>query len=202
VPVPTIRRWQAAAALSALRLRALRRQGRTRLVWFGNAGAHYAGGGMLDLLRLREPLEALDRTRPVSLTVISNHRRRYRKHIAPWRISTAYLEWEASTFASALAAHEVALIPVSRNGFTLCKTDNRVVTSLSHGLAVIADAIPSYEPYRQSIVLDDWESGWNRYVGDVAARRAQDVALGMEVVRESTDAARIAARWHEVITGD
>jgi hypothetical protein len=196
-------RARATARLAALRARllAFRVQGRTGLVWFGNHGVPYADGGMLDLVKLRPRIEALARTRRVFLTVISNHRRKFEEHVAPWRVPTAYLEWDAASFPKALAAHDVALIPVNRNGFTWCKTDNRVVTALCHGLAVVADAIPSYEAYRGTIGLDDWDAGLERYIEDEALRSA-DVERGLRVALDRTDIGRIAAQWREVLCGD
>lgn len=171
-----------------------RREGRTRLVWFGHHGSPYAEGGLLDLQKLRDLAETLDVEHPLSLTVISNSRSKYREAIQPWRIPTRYFEWHPATFLPALRAHSISVIPINPNPFTRCKSNNRLALSLSMGLPVVADAIPSYEPFRETCVLDRWEEGLTRYTLDADARR-RDVAGGQTLVERISSLGRIAGEW-------
>jgi hypothetical protein len=181
------------------RVVALRRAGALGLVWFGNQGVDYSEqGGMGDLLKLRPLLERHARARPVYLSVISNSAERFAQLVAGWDLPTLYLDWRARSFGAALALHDIALIPVEKNPFTLCKTANRLALALSSGLAVIADCIPAYEPYRDVAVLDEWEAGLTRYLND-PTRRQQDASRGRERVMQDLNMDRIGAAWEDAL---
>jgi hypothetical protein len=198
---PTRLRQLIAAKFSGARtlakLKQLRSSGHTLLVWFGSHGGPYAEAGMSDLLRIRAVLEQAHRAAPLALTVISNSEEKYLQHVKPFAIPTVYTAWNSANFDVLLQAHDISLIPINPNPFTVCKTDNRVVTSLLHGLAVVADEIPSYAPYRASIGLSDWHADLQRYLTD-AAGRAQDVATGKALAQELTDKDAIVAQWQAV----
>ena len=181
------------------RVTRLRRAGAVGLVWFGNQGVDYSEqGGMGDLLTLRPLLERHARSRPIYLSVISNSAERFAQLVDGWGVTTLYTDWRARFFGDALALHDVALIPVEKNPFTLCKTANRLALALSSGLAVIADSIPAYEPYRDVTVLDDWEAGLTRYLSD-ASRRRQDALRGRERVMQDMNIDRIGAAWEDAL---
>jgi hypothetical protein len=181
------------------RVMQLRQAGAVGLVWFGNHGVDYSRqGGMADLCKLRSALERHARSRPVYLSVISNSAERFAQLFAGWGVTTLYLGWRARYFGEALSLHDAALIPVEKNPFTLCKTANRLALALAHGLAVIADAIPAYEPYRDVTVLDDWDGGLTGYLND-PARRRQDAQRGRERVKQDMNMDRIGAAWQEAL---
>jgi hypothetical protein len=188
------------AALVSLQRRLERDAPATRLVWFGNHGSPYADGGMEDLLRVRESLHAAHSAQPLSLTVVSNSRRRFRTLLEDWRLPVHYLPWHPMTFSSALGLHDVAVIPIGRNPFTLCKTNNRVATALLHGLAVVADSIPSYEPLRDCCVLDDWGDGLRQRLANAAARELA-VTRGRERIEARWSLQAVSTRWLDVIGG-
>ena len=142
----------------------------------------------------RVPVQA---TSPVSLTVLSNSPDRFREVSAGWRVPVRYLPWRPTTFDAGLALHDVAVLPVSRNPFTECKSSNRVLTALWAGLAVVADGIPSYRDFADCVVLDDWELGLGRYAS-AEARRA-DVALGRARIEAEWRQPAITARWRSLL---
>lgn len=186
------RRFQAEVA-------ALRNSGAVGLVWFGNHGVDYSkAGGLQDLGKLRGLLESRARMHPIYLSVISNNAERFRQIVSGWNLPTHYLSWTARYFGEALRLHDIALIPIERNPFTLCKTANRLALALSQQLAVVADAIPSYEPFRDVVVLDDWPEGLDRYLGDAADRR-RTALNGRERVLNHLSIQRIGAAWEEVL---
>lgn len=168
--------------------------GELACVWFGSHGSKYADGGMLDLLRVKEVLETIGAEVPLSLTVISNSRGKFETSIAPFGIPTRYVEWDRIGFAATMQAHDVAIIPVQPTPFTLCKTNNRLVTALDFGLAVAADAIPSYEPFRDVCMLDNWHDGLLQYATQPALRQSH-VAAGRKMISEQWTEAHVAARW-------
>lgn len=179
------------------RLAAALPRDRRRIVWFGNrAGA--GGGGMADAASRREMLEATDVIEPLSLTVISNDAGEFMRRFAGWRFPVHYLAWRPDTFLDALRLHDLAWIPVTRNPFTFCKSNNRLTQALHCGVAVAADAIPSYQPFADVCLLDPDAARLARYLADTTGR-AQDIAAARErIAREWTQAA-IAARWRSVL---
>jgi hypothetical protein len=171
-----------------------------RLVWFGNHGSGYAEGGMADLSKLHSLLEQAQQDAPLSLTVISNHRGKFEQLVQAWRLPTHYLAWHPATISRALQLHDVAVIPIGLNPFTLCKTNNRVATAFLHGLAVVADTIPSYTEFADSAVLDDWGPGLHRLLHD-SAWRQQRLALGQQRVRDHWNLPHIVDQWQRALGG-
>ena len=152
---------------------------------------------MRDLLAQRLLLEELNTRYPLCLTVISNHRRKYEQEIQPWSLPTRYLEWSGATFLEALRCHSVAILPVSDNAFTRCKTANRVLAAIQAGLAVVADAIPSFHDFKDVTQLDNWESGLELYLSD-PSRRQRDVENGQRPIQESWTNEKIVAQWKQI----
>lgn len=178
---------------------ARRKEGAVGLVWFGNHGVNYSkNGGMADLLRLREIIEAMGKSHLLYLSVVSNSRQRFLEVTRGWSIDTFYLPWASRFFAPALRLNDISIIPIDRNAFTCCKTANRLALSLSQSLAVVADSIPSYEPYARVTRLDCWERGLSEYVLS-ADRRRRDVELGREQVRRDFSMERIGTAWQQVL---
>ncbi len=193
---PWWRRWWHGRQLASLHavVKAEQARGRTSLVWFGIHGGPNAPYGLVDLLRIRACLERLNSEFPLSLTVISNSWHKYLRVIQGWDIPTRYIPWSAHTFLSALQAHAIAVIPISRNPFTRCKTNNRLVTALQARLAVVADSIPSYEEFRPVTRLDCWESGLRDYLSKPDLR-THDVLLAQSMINAKWTLPRIADQW-------
>jgi predicted DNA-binding transcriptional regulator YafY len=193
-------RWLARRRLRELSGRLRRESARAPLVWFGSHGGPSGDHGMGDLESVRPVIESLDRDHPVSLTVISNSAEKYERLVRPWRVPTHYLPWNAETFLAALRLHRIAVLPIRENPFTRCKTNNRLVTALAAGLAVVATGIPSYRPFADCCVLDDWLSGLRRYILD-AEKRQQDVAAGQRLVERDWLLPAIADQWQRLFDG-
>lgn len=145
--------------------------GRTPLVWFGSHGNQFSLGGMSDVLKLRPVLERVAELHPISLTVISNQRKKFDADFRHWSIPTYYLEWDRVTFLRALKLHEVAIIPSIDNAFTRCKSSNRLTLSIHHGLSVVADPIPSYQAYAAVARLGDWDRNLRALLADGQDRK-------------------------------
>ena len=193
---------QKVAWLRALKHRtALAREqfvGRTPLVWFGSHGNHFSPGGMSDVLPLRPILERVDKSHPISLTIISNQRKKFDSYFQNWQIPTHYLEWDRVTFITALKMHEISIIPSIDNAFTRCKSSNRLVLSIHHGLSVVADAIPSYEAYADVAHIGGWERNILSLLNDVDGRRLK-VARCQRTVLIRNGISRIADLWDQLL---
>jgi len=127
-----------------------------RLVWFGNHGNDYVENGMSDVTSIRSELESIRQHTPISLTIISNNKNKFLKIFDGWKIPTQYYEWNEEFISAALALHGISIIPIITNPFTNAKSSNRIETSIVHGLEVIAQPIPSYLRYADSIWMNDW----------------------------------------------
>ena len=170
----------------------------TRLVWFGTSGGRRQLAGMVDLARIAPVLAELGKSHPLHLTVISNSHKRYREQVAPLVPASRYIAWDPWTFESLLRRQHIALIPAKANAYTVCKTDNRVVTALRAGLAVVADPVPSYGSYAGLISIGDMEGGLQRYLRDPATRMA-DASRGKVKAEQPESADRVIAQWLELL---
>lgn len=171
---------------------------RRRLLWFGNHVSTRAEGGMLDLDGIYPLLERLNEEMPLSVTIVSNSRKKYAQLVERWRVPNSYLRWRRTTISRALRLHEVALIPISVNAYTRCKTNNRLVTALLHDLGVVADSIPSYEAFADAAVLDDWEDGLRRILTDESERRRQ-IEMGKRLQLKDWTLPLIAQSWRQAL---
>lgn len=172
--------------------------GRAPLVWFGSHGNQFSPGGMADILPLRPVLERIAESHPISLTIISNQRKKFDDYFQRWRIPTRYLEWDRVTFLSALRMHEISVIPSVDNAFTRCKSSNRLTLSIHHGLSVVADPIPSYQAYADVAKIGDWENSLRSLLMDVRGRKV-DLARCQNFVRQRNSLAHIAAQWDSLM---
>jgi hypothetical protein len=194
VPTSSWARFRARRQLRATAGRLAANPGRTPLVWFGAHGGHAGDHGMSDLELVRPLLEALEPQYPLQLTVVSNSAAKFDRLIRPWRVPVAYVPWCADTFMDLLRLHAIALIPVRDTPFARCKTNNRLVTALAAGLAVVATGIPSYRLFDQCCVLDNWEAGLRRYLS-MPELRQHDVALGQRLIARDWTVETIADQW-------
>lgn len=168
-----------------------------RLVWFGNASSRNAEAGMSSLLKVKDVIEKYNKQYPICLTIISNDKDMYRDLISKWNVRTFYFKWAATTFISILKCQDAALIPINQNPFTLCKTGNRVIQSLSCGIDVIADSIPSYEEFSECCFLDDWERGLQAVISAKKNKdeRVQRIKKAKEIISAKYSVEMIAKKW-------
>jgi hypothetical protein len=109
-----------------------------------------------------------------------------------------YCEWRAATFQRLFRRHDVCLVPVNRNPFTVCKTANRPALSLLLGVPVVADPIPSYAELAPYLLSGDWVESLTAYADDPALRR-RHVREGQRYLRATYDRARVVRQWSAVL---
>jgi hypothetical protein len=170
---------------------------RLELVWYGNAGLLSPPFGLVHLPRVAPVLRELNARIPLRLTVISSSRDRYEEFVAGHGFPTRYVEWRFQTFPQQFAGHDVCILPIEANPFTVCKTANRVALSLKLGVPVIADPIPSFEPFAAAMLLDAWPSSLDTYARDVELR-ASHVRQGRALVAQRYAWERVARDWADV----
>ncbi len=167
------------------------------ILWFGNHGAPHADFGMLDLLYIRPALEKIAREQPVELIVVSNNREKYHQHIESMEIPSRYVEWNAETMEYYFQQAAVVVIPNSLDPFSLCKSSNRTVLALMHGVPVVATSTPALEALKSCIELDDFESGLRRYLTDPTYTN-KHLQKGRQLIENLYGPAIISQLWKGV----
>ena len=173
-----------------------RHEGALHCVWFGKSQGSLSGFAHIG--KAVAELRRFAGRHPVTLTIISNARWRYWL-TGYWRkIPVHYMPWSLATFDTALRAHDVAIVPLARNGYTIGKTINRPATAIAAGLGVIADAIDSYEELRPFIALDDWQGGLERYHARPAGQDP-DIAAAHAHLLSRYDRTVVGAQWEALL---
>jgi hypothetical protein len=169
-------------------------RGRTKLVWFGYGQQRNPETGINFLSDILPFLARCNQAFPLSLSVISNHRQKYTETIRGISFPTQYFPWNRRSFSFILRLHDICLIPVQKNSFTICKSQNRLVTALLHNVAVIADEIPSYREYSQYFLSGDWEANLRLYLADTKLRH-NHVRDGKRYIQKRHSKETIDRQW-------
>ena len=167
---------------------------RRRLIWFGNAGSEAEHYGMADLGAIMPDLSRLAKKVSYELVVVSNSAAAFERHVSGSGLEARYEPWTPASVERALRSADIALLPVQANEFTLCKTANRVVTALLHGLATVAGRIPSYEEFSPYIRFDSWQEHVEAYLAD-SALRTTDVTGGQAYIAGRFPPGHLAEQW-------
>lgn len=170
-------------------------EGTHRIVWFGNHGAVHASFGMLDLLLIRDALEAVAREFEVELVVISNNYPKYAEHIEPLAIPSRYVEWSPAATEKWLENARVVVLPNSLDPFSVCKSPNRSVLATSMGIPVVATPTPALAPLLPYIHVGDTLEGLRRYLTDLDVGR-KDAASAYRAATEAFGRLPLGQRWH------
>jgi hypothetical protein len=168
------------------------------LCWFGNAGAPYARFGLTDLADIREPLLEVASRHRIRLIVVSNSHAAFVRIVVPLGLECEYRQWAEGVTEAALSESEIALIPNSMDSFSRCKSANRALFALAHGVPVVATATAALEPLAGCIETG-WVSGIERYLSDPAAVSAHLTEAKAIIAREFSGAA-IAEVWRTLLS--
>lgn len=167
---------------------------KTNILWYGAHGVENAPCGMLDLLNIRDILSDLCRDHPFRLIVVSNSAKKFRKYIKPLPFETIYFEWGHVPFRGVLTHVDLNVIPLTKNPFTLCKSNNRLALALYEGVPTVADEIPSYTEFSPFCILNDWESGMRLYLGNKAAGQ-EHVKSARAYIQDKYTIGQIGDQW-------
>jgi hypothetical protein len=118
-----------------------------RIAWFGhpsNLPAMVAREGELHALaaRMEIDLTVVSEPGPLSLQVVGELGAR-----GAGRVRVHFVPWSLEATAAALAQCDLVWIPVDASGQKAVKSPNRLVESVWAGRLVVADSIPSYQPF-------------------------------------------------------
>ena len=192
------------AAVTERKAARLARSEELRLVWFGIGDNPFFPVG-IDDLTAPPTRGAIARLQALgwktSLTVVTNDRALDARGLERLRaLPTAIdlVEWSEAAEQVALRAADVALLPVSAQGFSRAKSLNRALTTLNHGCQVLSIGEPLYARldaflYRSVDALDaDLRAGRPKVrsdtVGDLT-RMLGDIANAFDASRAFAAAA-------------
>lgn len=169
-----------------------------RLVWHGQSGTEHLASGLAPVSKIVPELERLHARMPLRLTIMSNSRDAFKRHIAPARFPTSFVRWRPQTFALLFAQQDICLLPIDHNPFTVCKTNNRAMTSLLLGVPVIADEIPSYREFKDWMFFGDWTNHITQYVKGprLASHHVRDAQA--HIAATYTEA-RVVGQWRAAL---
>jgi hypothetical protein len=184
---------------SRCRFRPLDDNHKANVLWFGIQGGENSAYGMLDILNCSNLLIHYSKIYPLRLIVVSNSREKFIRHIKQLPLETIYYDWSVANFREVVRRTDIAIIPITRNPFTLCKSNNRLATTLYAGIPTVADEIPSYRDLGRFCVLNDWEEGLQMYLNNKTIS-PEDLKLAKTYVADHYTIRHIGDRWAEQLT--
>ena len=167
--------------------------GAKTLVWFGNSGSPHGDYGLRSLRSITPAIAAVGRNVDINLVVVSNDRRMFEELIAP-ALPADYVEWNPLGCLDVIARSDVCLLPNSRDAFSLVKSANRAILSLSLGTPVVATLVPALEPLRTCVFADDFEAGIRTYLAD-PDRRRRDLDRARKILEQRYSLNVIRDAW-------
>jgi glycosyltransferase involved in cell wall biosynthesis len=168
------------------------------LIWFGNHGASYSRFGLRDLADLQPALCKISERHVIRLIVISNSEAGYNELIRPFPFATHYVPWRLGVVEHWLRQSEVALLPNSLDAFNVCKSANRAVLALSHGVPVVATRTPALEPFLDCVIFNDWVWGIETYLCNPQLVK-QHIVDAQVVIEREFSGERIARKWDALL---
>lgn len=175
-----------------------RRRDVAHLVWFGNSGRVDPAFGLVDLERVIPELNALASRRAFRLDVITDSRALTRAAVREARFPVAFRRWQRSTFPARLSSADLCLLPVQRHEYTVCKSPNRLMTALYFGVNVVADWLPSYEPFARFMRFGCTCDVLFDYLCDEQARHA-DVGAARQLLLHEYSPRRVVDQWSRAL---
>ena len=168
------------------------------ILWFGNHGAKYGSFGMESILDVAAAVKKLSCEIPLRLVVVSNSRDKYQHYVDPLPFDTDYLRWHPRAIYNYIRASDVTIIPNSQSIYSICKSANRAVLSLSQGTPVVASRTPALDLFTDCIVLDDWEAGLRQYLLKPEIG-AQHVEVAQRTIAQHLSGEKIAQQWLDLL---
>jgi len=187
------------ASLRARRSGSARRDGGLpQVIWFGNTGSTSPRYGLVNLVDIADQLAAAARKTPFRLLVVSADPGISRERLAGLPIETEHIRWDRLGIFGRLRESSVAVVPNSRDEFSICKSANRPVLALSNGVPVVASRVPSLAPLEGCLLADDFQSGVSTYLGDAGLRR-QHLRAAAPVLEREFSGEAVARAWRDVL---
>lgn len=117
--------------------------------------------------------------------------------------STSFHEWDMDTLLSQMAVADIGLVPLFHNGWTMCKSNNKLMSFCAAGIPSVASDL---QQYRSSIrhgydgfvatSEDDWQDAISSLLTNVAQRRKIGSNAHINASRWATNV--ISAQWEKL----
>lgn len=166
-----------------------------KMVWFGNAGSLNPRFGMCDIADKIDALNSISEHHKIHLTIISNSRDAFDKYFdRNLNFTTTYIKWKQQEFEQIIKLHDLCLLPIDINPFTVCKTNNRLALALLLTIPTIADEIPSYSEFRDFVRFGNWEKNLLDLIYDLPAEKERS-KKGRSYILEKYSNASVTNEW-------
>jgi hypothetical protein len=169
-----------------------------RVIWFGNAGGKHSNFGIKSLLLIKLELEKINKLIPIELLVISNNVHLYNELVSPFLLKTSYKTWGLNSIYDDIRAADVTIIPNSKDEFSLVKSPNRAILSLSLGTPVVAHRIDSLNDFSSCIIFDDFSNGILTYIND-KSRALSDLKKANFIIKKHYSSKQITELWSHLL---
>jgi glycosyltransferase involved in cell wall biosynthesis len=110
---------------------------RKSVVWFGTSGGVHSNFGLASLLPAMPALRAVNGQIPIELVLVSNKEATVDAVIRPFEVPTRYEPWSPETVYAELSRADAALLTTGDDDFSVTKSANRLLQSLSAGVPVV-----------------------------------------------------------------
>jgi hypothetical protein len=169
------------------------------LLWFGTHASSTGRSGLITLAELGEELRAAYCIRPFKLLVVSDSAHRFKRDIAGIGVPVQYRAWDPLRMFQDIRDSDVVLLPNSKDSFSVVKSANRAVLSLSLGTPAVATMVPALKPFDGCMIFDNWKDGIIRYLtepslADLHVKKAQ------RVIETLYGGERVAHSWNDLLT--
>lgn len=175
-----------------------------KLLWFGHP---------INLDSLTEAVPMLReaaKTYPLTLTILSRSHvdydvMKFCRGLAnklAGAVTVGYVHWSLSNRERALEDHDLVIIPplsAARREARDVKSSNRIVDSLMAGRMVVADTIPSYEPFRKWAWLGEDMAEGIRFVMKHKKEIPARITAAQDYIEQHYSPEVIARRWEDVL---
>jgi SAM-dependent methyltransferase len=170
---------------------------RLRIAWFGHPS------NIPGLIDKAHELKALSARMPLHLTLVTEASRDTREFAQafasfdPARLAVELVPWSPQATWKALQEADCVWIPVGAMDKNIVKSPNRLVEALWAGRLVVADALPSYQPFADlTPVGGGLEQGVMAALADPAATEGRIRAAQRRIARDHSSfaCARLWAR--------
>jgi glycosyltransferase involved in cell wall biosynthesis len=88
----------------------------------------------------------------------------------------------------------VVLVPNSLDPFSRCKSANRALLALAHGVPVVATRTRALEPLSPCVIFDDWVGGIERYLEDKELAQAH-LRVANDIIQREFSGLALAEEW-------
>lgn len=169
-----------------------------KIIWFGNHGANHSDFGMKSLLLIKNDLEEINKSIPIELLIVSNSREKFEGLISPFQIKTKYKKWNLFDIFNDIRSADVFIMPNPKDQFSLCKSPNRALLSLSLGTPVVATSFEGLRDISDCIVKDDFLNGVRLYLTDMN-RVESDLNKARIVIKLKFSSLKVVENWESLI---